>query len=229
MADNRQLLDQLKSYHMPPEAVKLLSDSKPLMIAGVTSAGKNSVAAYLAQSSNYKHVVSHTTRPPRSTEENGKNYWFVSNGEMMRLLESGQMIEANAVHGETIYGTSISAYRSVVNSGHKPLLVIDVQGVDQITLYVPDLSAVFLLPPSFEIWMERLDKRGMMSHVERERRLKSARIEIEHVLRSQHFVLYVNREVNTVAQAIQKGVIIHAEQHHNRELALRLIDHIKAY
>lgn len=223
------LLEAIRSYRMPDEAAELLAQHAPMLIAGATASGKGSVASYLNLSSDFAHVITHTTRPPRSDEENGKDYWFVSEEEMLKLLKESAMIEAKSIHNNAIYGTNIEAYQAVVSSGRKPLLIIDVQGAEDITKQVSALQAVFLLPPSYEVWMERLDKRGLMSHVERARRLLSAREEIEYALRSRHFNLFVNRDVNTTARAILDNVGNPSEQHHNRELAQQLIDHIRHY
>jgi len=231
MANNikLQLAEAVRLYRVPPEAASLLAQHKPLLIAGATAAGKGAVADFINQNSEYGHVITHTTRPSRADEENGKDYWFVSDEEMLELLRTNRMVEVKIIHNHATYGVSIKSYRATVDSGRKPLLIIDVQGAEDIAKHVPDLQAVFLLPPSFEVWMERLDKRGHMSHVERSRRLQSARQEIEHALKSRYFNLYVNRDVNSAAQDILRGAVILSEQHHNRELAQQLLDHIRAY
>lgn len=224
-----QLVQKIKSYQMPPAAVELLTEHKPLIIAGVSAAGKSAVAEHIQSGSDFAHVITHTTRPPRAGEANGQNYWFVTEEQLLKLLDDNAMVEANAVHGETIYGSSIAAYEAVVAKNWRPLMVIDIQGVEIITRNVPGLNAAFLLPPTFEIWLERLDKRGQMSHVERARRLQSAASEMEHVLNNSHFNLFINRDVPTVADQITRGVVIPAEQHHNRDLVHRLIESIHAY
>jgi guanylate kinase len=231
MADavHTQLIEAVRTYHIPPEATALLTAHKPLVIVGATGSGKDAITDYVESSSQFREVVTHTTRPPRHDDQNGINYWFVNKAQMLRLLNGHQMIEAKLIHGDTVYGISIGAYKKVIADGYNPILVIDVHGVEDISKHVPGLQAAFILPPSFEVWMERLDKRGHMSHVEKARRLQSAKAEIEHVLRSRHFNLYVNRDVHIAAQEILRGAVIPSEQHHNRELAQQLLDHIRAY
>ncbi len=214
---------------MPPKAVELLNDHHPIIIAGVTASGKGAVTEYLSESKGLKQVVTHTTRDPRPGEQNGVDYWFVNNQQMAQLLDAEEMIEVKLVHGHHIYGSSIKAYQDAVRQSGKALLIVDVQGVEEITKNVAGIKAAFLLPPTFDDWMHRLDKRGKMSHTERARRLKSSEEEMRHVLRSNHFNLFVNREVNSVSQAIINNVVVPAEQHHNRELAERLIESIQAY
>lgn len=226
---HQQLVERIRGYHMPASAVELLGKYKPLIIAGATASGKNSIAHYIQENSDWREVVTHTTRAPRGGEENGKSYWFVDQAKMLGLLSDQAMIETKIVHGDTIYGTSLSSYQSVLKSGHKPMLVIDVQGADEITKNVPDIQVVFILPPSFEAWMERLDKRGVMSHAEKERRLHSARLEMEQALSSQYFRLIVNDDVPEAAQKILSDITNSATQHQNRELVHRLIEHIKHF
>src|SRR3989344_4633763 len=124
---HNQLLDKVRAYRMPKAAQELLSTHLPLTISGITASGKNSTTQYIMGSTDYRHVVTHTTRPLREGEESGKDY------------------------------------QDVIASGHKPLLNIDVQGVEKIGLYVPSLRPVFLLPPDFESWVQMLEKRGRMS------------------------------------------------------------------
>ena len=226
---HRQLQEAVKKYRMPEAAVELLQNHPPLIIAGITASGKNTILDYIQQNSDWRHVVTHTTRPPREVEKTGQNYWFVDEREMLELLSAQAMIEANLVHSDTVYGTSIKAYEDVLASGHKPLLIIDVQGVEQIINHVHGLHPIFLLPPDSGAWMERLNKRGHMSHVERLSRLRSARQELEAALSSQHFTLVVNSEVTQAAQQILGGVVTEAVQKHNQDLARRLIEHSRAY
>lgn len=214
---------------MPRKAIELLNDHNPVIMAGVTASGKGAVTKYLSENQGLNQVITHTTRDPRPGEENGVDYWFVNNLQMAELLDSQAMIEVMLVHGHHIYGTSIKAYEDAVRDDKQALLIVDVQGVEEITKNVPGLKAAFLLPPTFDEWMHRLDKRGAMSHTERARRLKSSEQEMQHVLRSKHFNIFVNREVNSVSHAIMNNIVIPAEQHHHRDLIGRLIESIQSY
>jgi len=224
-----RLLTAVREYRVPPEAIELLSAHKPLMIAGVTAAGKNSVSKYLSEASQWQHVITHTTRQPRANEQSGETYWFVDDEQMLGLMQNREMVEVKVVHGDTIYGTSIAAYKQIVQAGYKPLLIIDIQGAKTILEHVSGIQAVFLLPPSFEAWIERIDKRGAMSHVERSHRLRSARTEIEEAMGSRHFLLVVNHDVHTTAREILANITDPSRQHRTRELAAQLIEHTKSF
>lgn len=224
-----ELMRQVAAYHIPPKAVELLKQQPPLIIAGVTASGKTSIVEEIAKNTQWRDVITHTTRRPRPGEKPGKNYWFVNEAEMLGLVETEALVEANAVHGEVFYGTSIASYQAVIETGHKPILVIDVQGVEDITKQLPQIKSVFILPPSFETWMHRLDQRGHITAVEKHRRIKSAKTEIEKAIRSRHFIFIVNQEVSRTAQEVLTGGPDISSQHRNRHLAHELLEQLQKY
>ncbi|MBI4033848.1 hypothetical protein HY379_02505 [Candidatus Saccharibacteria bacterium] len=222
-----QLLEKVREYHMPQAARDLLAAHPPLVIAGITASGKSSATSYITDTTQYRQVVSHTTRRPRSDEANGTDYYYVSDEAMLEMVNNRAMVEVQTILGDTVYGISLGAYQDVVNSGYKALLSIDVQGVKEISKYLPDLRPVFLLPPSFERWMEMLEKRGRMSHSERLKRMHSARGELEKALASERFHLVVNQDIPKTAREILGGIRDQSEQHRNRETANILLDRLK--
>jgi len=198
------------SYTMPENANLLIGSSEVTVLCGVTASGKNTITNYLVSHGSYSHVVSHTTRKPRENhgilEQNGKEYWFVDPEQMLELVEQQAFIEVKAIHGETCYGTSINAVKQVITTGLHPVMEIEVQGVLELTEAVPNLRPLFILPPSFEVWMERLGTRGFLSDGERERRLRSASMEIQTALDHPAFILTVNHEVEITSAEIMRGV-----------------------
>jgi guanylate kinase len=227
MADlHHELLDAARLYELPQPAIELLSQHQPLIISAITAGGKTTIAERIIEKSDYRLVVTHTTRPIKPDEVNGVNYWFVNESEMLELIKSGAFIEVQPIHGEFVYGTSIGAYKTVLQGGHQPLLVIDVQGIKEIITSMPAIKPVFILPPNYEAWIDRLHSRGAMSHVERTRRLQSAKAEIDTVLADPHFVMIINNDVERTADEILQGPTI-VNQHKSREIAQQLIDNIK--
>lgn len=224
-----RLLGAVKHYRMPQAAVNLLTANPPMVLAGITGVGKDSVEDYIEKTSDWQHIVTHTTRQMRPGETNGKEYWFVSEEEMLRLVAAGAFIEVNIIHGIQVSGTSLEAYSGTLQAGKKPIVDIDIKGVQDLHAHIPDVRPFFILPPDFGVWMERLDRRGHMSHVERVKRLQSAKEELEMAILNERFILVVNDEVARVAREVLDGATDAATQHRNRELAQRLIDHIKAY
>lgn len=230
--DLKQIVTQLHSavasYKMPDTARALIGSGEVTVLCGVTASGKNTIANYLVNHGNYSHVVSHTTRAPRENhgilEQNGKEYWFVKPKEMLDLVLQQGFIEVKAIHGETCYGTSISSVQSVIDAGKHPVLEIDVQGAVELTKAVSKLRPLFILPPSYDVWMERLGTRGFLSDGERARRLQSAAMEIQTALSNPAFLLTVNNEVEATASDIIRGVdSSYGLQAEHRKLAEELL------
>lgn len=224
-----QLLDATRGYKMPTAAVQLLTQHPPLIIAGVTASGKDAIGSELEKTGQCKSVVTHTTRPKRTGERDGEHYWFVDDAQMLHLLNEQALIEAKMVHGDTIYGPSLKAYQDVLNVGQKPLLTIDIQGVNEIIKRVSGIRPTFILPPNFTVWMERLEGRGAMSHTERSRRLRSAQRELEEAMHNERFMLVVNREIPAAAREVIKGATDAVTQKQNQQVAQELIEHIRNF
>ncbi len=216
---------------MPVHARELMNSGEVTLLCGVTAAGKNTIVNYLIGHGSYEHVVSHTTRKPRENsgvpEQNGVEYWFVEPSEMLSLVQRQAFVEVKAIHGETCYGTSISAIESVLKRGVHPVMEIDVQGVLELTEVVQQVRPLFILPPSYEVWMERLGMRGAMSDGEKERRLRTASMEIRTALDHEVFTFVVNHEVEMTAAEIMRGVdTSDATQAERRKLAEDLLETI---
>lgn len=223
-----QLLEMVETYRMPPAAGELLKKHPPLIISGITAAGKEAIIEVIEQDGHGQKVVTHTTRHPRPGEQNGKDYWFVTPARMRELVEEKGFIEVKRVHG-LIYGSTIAAYQTVVDEGVKPILRIDVQGIDAVVTSVPNLRVIFLLPPDFDTWMARLEGRGEMSYTERQRRFESARMELENAMNNERFMLVINRDIRQAAKEVIGGQTDGATQHQAREIARKLIDHMNSY
>lgn len=203
------LQEAINNYQMPEEAKELIRHHKPIGLAGPTGAGKGTLAQYLTQTGEYSPIVSDTTRAPRPLgrgyEVNGVHYWFLSDDEALEKLQSNKYIEAKLVHGSTVYGTSIEAYRRVVDAGRIPILEIDVQGMEEFMKVDPDFSSIMLLPPDFETWIERLDGRGVMESSEKTRRLSTAIEEFDKLFENERFAPVINTEVLETYEVIRDG------------------------
>jgi guanylate kinase len=125
--------------------------------------------------------VSHTTRAPRSTEKDGREYHFVDRPRFEKMAKAGAFLEWAEVHG-SLYGTS-SAEVERVRSDPKTggiIFDIDYQGARQIRAKVPDVSGVFILPPSMPELEKRLRGRASDTEEAVQRRFAVAKLEIEH-------------------------------------------------
>src|SRR5437870_10380316 len=101
------------------------------------------------------YSVSYTTRAPRGTEENGREYFFVDEPAFCQMIERGEFLEWANVYGH-LYGTSSAQVERERAAGRDLILEIDVQGAESIRRKVADSVSIFILPPSFELLRERL-------------------------------------------------------------------------
>jgi len=150
------------------------------VLAGPTAVGKGTVSADIR--ARYPEVWlsgSATTRPPRPGEVDGVHYHFVSESEFDAMTEAGEFLEWAVVHGRHRYGTPRRQVLQALTDGKPALLEIDLQGARQVRQSMPEARFVFLAPPSFEELVRRLIGRGTETEEERQRRLDSARRELE--------------------------------------------------
>lgn len=134
----------------------------------------------MALRSDVGYSVSCTTRLPRSGEIDGRDYYFLSTGEMLAARERGEFAESAEVHGK-MYGTLRREVQRVLGSGKHVLMDIDVQGAQQFVKSFPRSVLVFVLPPSVNVLMARLMARKTESNEALRTRLRSALMELQAI------------------------------------------------
>ena len=126
--------------------------------------------------------VSYTTRPPRGSEEEGRDYYYTSRKVFESMIEKGEFLEYADVFGD-YYGTARKFRDDARVRGHDLLLDIDVQGASQLQKSIPDAISIFILPPTMEELEKRLRRRSsaerMTDEEKLQRRLATAKREIE--------------------------------------------------
>jgi guanylate kinase len=187
-----------------------------IVISAPSGTGKTTLCHKLLEEfPNVEFSVSYTTRKPRPGEVNGKDYWFVSREEFMKMVEEGDFLEWAEVYGN-LYGTSKSQVLKALNQGKDVLLDIDTQGALQVKRNFPDAVLIFILPPSLKELERRLRKRGTDDEETIERRLRVAREEIK---RARYYdYLIVNDELE-VAYSRLKSIISAEKSKTNRLLS----------
>lgn len=151
--------------------------------------------------------VSYTTRAPRATEQNGREYFFVDQPTFEEMIERGEFLEWANVYGQ-LYGTNAGQVERERLAGHDIILEIDVQGAESIRRKIPDAVSVFIVPPSFELLRQRLLARGTDSPADLETRLRGAPSEVEQYKYFQYVIL--NDDINRASQ--QLAAVINAER-----------------
>ncbi len=126
--------------------------------------------------------ISYTTRAPRGSEEDGREYHFTTRLEFERMIAAGDFLEWAEVFGN-YYGTAISALSHAKDVGKDLLLDIDVQGAVQVMKKLPEAVSIFILPPSPEILEMRLRNRSEAEHVTSETVIQSRLAEARHELK----------------------------------------------
>jgi guanylate kinase len=128
--------------------------------------------------------ISYTTRAPRGSEEDGREYHFTTRAQFERMIAAGEFLEWAEVFGN-YYGTALAALEHARLAGKDLLLDIDVQGALQILKKLPEAVSIFILPPSPQVLENRLRMRSeaekMTVEAVIERRLREARKELERI------------------------------------------------
>jgi guanylate kinase len=155
------------------------------IISAPSGSGKSTLVSELRkQVKDVDFSISWTTRPPRGSEENGREYCFTSREEFERMVRDGKFLEHAQVFGNHYYGTARQSLEDARRQGHDLLLDIDVQGAAQVRSATPEAVSIFVLPPNPKVLRTRLRNRsraeGVVNEEEVFRRLEEARKEIEN-------------------------------------------------
>jgi len=218
----------LASYSPSPQQLSVLKQTPFVLLAAPTAAGRNTLIRALLEKDTYYYIVSDTTRPPRSNngvpEQDGHEYWFKSEEEFLEDLNAGLYLEAAIIHDQQVSGISMREIEKAHQAGKIAITDIDVQGCRTLEKLSDNIIPIFILPPRFETWMERLDRRGVMHEAEKKRRLASAASEIDYALLSGTFTFIINdslesavKQLDAIVQknddiTLQQEAIMHARQ-----------------
>lgn len=178
------------------------------IVSAPSGAGKTSlVSALLETDRGIRKSVSYTTRQPRPGEINGSHYHFVTTADFERMAQAGDFLESALVH-DNRYGTSRKWVQEQMAADIDIVLEIDWQGASQVRKLMPAAISIFILPPSFEALLKRLNARGQDPADVIARRLANAREEIAHVTDFDYVI--INNDFRTAASELQD--VIRAER-----------------
>ena len=173
-----------------------------MVLASPSGAGKSSISrAIFAQDPSISLSVSVTTRPKRTDELEGRDYHFIDVAEVHRMRDAGELLESADVHGN-FYGTPRARVEEKLSQGRDILFDIDYQGTLQLLDKVrEDMVTIFILPPSIKELRKRLERRAQDSKGTIEKRLKNARIEMDHF--AEYDYVLVNRDLEESVQKVR--------------------------
>jgi guanylate kinase len=228
-----KLESELSNYKMTDATKQLINKTKLLLIASVTGGGKDTIVNELLKSDVFHLIVTHTTRKPRMNhgvwEKDGEDYHFISIEQANIMLDNREFVEAKINHGN-IYGTSVAEIKQAYDRSKIAVTDIDIQGVVEYLDVKPDTHAIFLLPPSVDTWLNRLQARygKLEDHSEEiDKRFQTAYNEIQYILSDDRFILIINDDLDTTAQRV-RGVV-DGSINHSSEYATSVAEHILDY
>lgn len=230
------LTQQLANYKVPPEAVELIRSTHIVFLVGITAAGKDTIIGELLKSGDYHYIVSHTTRKPRHNhgvlEQDGIDYHFITIDEASRMLANNEFIEAKFFSGN-IYGTSIAEIQTAKDKAEIAISEIEVQGIAEYRSVSDTVLPIFLLPPNFKTWQERLAKRydGKVDPEDLRKRMETARIELQEALDKDYYEFVVNEDLGKaihIVNEIAHGNLSSAKNEQAKAIARELLDSINA-
>ena len=148
--------------------------------------------------------ISYTTREKRSIEENGVDYFFISEEEFENLIIQEHFVEWQNVHGY-YYGTSVSSLEDAIENNKTMLIEMDVKGSMSIKKLFPDQTfSIFIMPPSISQLRERLRSRGTDS--ERRIKIRLKRFQEEMEFREKFDYVMINEDLGLAKIELQKTI-----------------------
>lgn len=227
----------LESYRPSEDVLKVLGAIRLLLFVAPTGTGRDTIIGELIKTGHYFQLVTDTTRKPRINngilEQHGREYWFLSEDEMLGELKKGELVGAAVIHNQQVSGIPREQLVAAETDGKIALTDIEIVGAQEIHKLKPDTTCIFMVPLSFDIWMERLHLRGGMSLDELERRMESAERELSTALKSDYFRFVLNDTLEgTVAEIdrlIMTGQYDPFKERSVRAIAQQLLEDVERY
>jgi guanylate kinase len=176
-----------------------------VIISAPSGAGKTTLAEQVAQlTPGVKLSRSYTSRSPRAGEADGVDYNFVSRERFEAMAAAGEFLEWADVFGN-LYGTRAADTERLLEAGNDVVLVIDVNGARQVRERGVETTAIFVMPPSFEVLERRLRGRSKDSEAAIQRRLQVAREEVAAY--AQYDFVVVNDDVAAAVDCLRSIIV----------------------
>ncbi|WP_411821904.1 guanylate kinase [Leptospira sp. 'Mane'] len=185
-----------------------MSSGKPnlYIISSVAGGGKSTIISrILTIHPEFYFSISCTTRSPRPGDTPGTTYYFLTVDEFKKKIEEDEFYEWALVHGN-YYGTPKAPIHKAISEKKVVLLDIDVQGAKTVKALRPESVSIFIQPPSREIWIERLIKRGTDSEESIERRISNGISELDQASSFDYVVInddldHATEQVKSIIQS----------------------------
>jgi len=176
-----------------------------LVVSAPSGAGKTTLCRTMVDTvPGLQYSISYTTRPPRSGEVPGKDYFFVAESEFEQMVQRDEFAEWAKVHNN-LYGTHAGFLKRTMAGGKDVLLDVDVQGAQLLKKRFPEGIFIFVLPPSMNTLMERLRDRKSDTPEEIDRRFRVARMEIQNY--SDYDYIIINDEIKKAVRELESIIL----------------------
>lgn len=227
----------LKDYKLSDDGQRILNQTPFMVLVAPTSTGRNTLINELIKTGHYYFIVSDTTRPPRQNdgvwEQDGREYYFRSEDEMLEDIQAGMFVEAEVIHKQQVSGVSIREIKKAQEQGKIAITDVDLLGGVNVATLKPDAWVICLLPPSFEEWLRRIHGRTKVGNEELRNRMETAINIFRTTLEDDRFTFIVNVEkeetVKILENMVQKGEHKTDDQSAARELAQALCHQTEEY
>lgn len=241
MGNELKYLEQFNSaladYHLSEDGKKISERTKLVLLTAPTSVGRNTMIIEALKSGRFHFIISDTTRLPRINngvpEQNGREYWFRDEQDMLDEIKKGDFLEAAVIHDQQVSGISLRELKKAADDNKIAITDVEVAGAENIYKLKPDTLFCFVLPPSFDEWLERLHKRGRLPDDEVKRRLTSAVKEFQAAIDQPYYKFIINdeleRAVSQIEQFAETGIIDASNQEFAKDLAHKLLHDLGQY
>ena len=193
-----------------------------VVVSGFSGAGKGTVMkALLDKYDNYALSVSATTRSPRPGEENGREYFVLTESQFEDMIRNDELIE-HARYVDHYYGTPTKYVEDKMAAGKDVILEIEIQGALKIKEQFPETLLLFMVPPSAQVLEDRLRGRGTETEEVVQKRLHRAVEEAEFI--EKYDYLIVNDDLDT---CIHEAHEIIQSQHHRVDQRTEFLSDLK--
>lgn len=191
------------------------------IVTGPSGAGKNTVMHHIYKTfPEIKKAITYTTRPPRPSEQDGKDYWFVEREEFLAKFHKGQILEYEQVYNDYLYGSPAQVF----SQGSTIIMEMDWKGHSTYRKVYQDIriASIFLVPPSLQVMKQRILSRSQVDNLSA--RLANALEQLEHA--AEYTYVIVNDEKERTLQQVEALVqaeLINRERHENLKHAQSII------
>jgi len=232
MAEFRSVL---KDYKPSSKAQEILKSVKMVLLTAPTAGGRNTIIDKLVGTGHYHFFLSDTTRKPRVNngvpEKNGREYWFRTEEELLEDLKRGEFLEAQIIHNQQVSGISIRELERTEAMHKIAINEVDTKGISNVLPVKPDTIGILIIPPHFDEWQRRVNKRGEMTPAERRNRFETA-AEVYKMAAEGRYPVIINDDladaVRKVDHLARLGELLE-DQKHAHKVASQLYQDTQQY